>query len=93
LINVWMRADGFTVDKILLADNGAFTPANLGLAESADWRVDITQSGTNLILSWPGGTLQSSTNVAGPYVDVPGAASPYPVAPVGTQNFYRLRRQ
>jgi hypothetical protein len=93
LINVWMRADGFTVDKILLADNAAFTPANLGPAESAVWGVDITQSGTNLILSWPGGTLQSSTNVAGPYVDVPGAASPYPVAPVGTQNFYRLRRQ
>lgn len=35
------------------------------------------------------GTLQSSTNVAGPYAPVPGAASPYNVAPAGPQMFYR----
>jgi hypothetical protein len=35
------------------------------------------------------GTLQSSTNVTGPYAPVPGAASPYNVTPAGSQTFYR----
>jgi hypothetical protein len=34
LISVWMREDGFIVDKLLLTSSGAFTPTNLGPAES-----------------------------------------------------------
>ena len=34
LINVWMRVDGFTVDKLLLTSAGGFTPTDLGPAES-----------------------------------------------------------
>jgi len=46
------------------------------------------------VLLWDSGfTLQSATNVAGPYQDLSGAASPYtnPVA-TGPQRFFRLRQ-
>jgi hypothetical protein len=50
----------------------------------------ITQNG---ILSWTGtSTLQSATNVAGPYLDVPGATSPYTNdSGALPQQFFRLR--
>jgi hypothetical protein len=49
--------------------------------------------GNQLQISWPTGTLQSSTNVAGPYVDVSGnPTSPYLVAPTGERTFYRSRQ-
>lgn len=40
---------------------------------------------------WPAGTLQSATNVAGPYTNVTGAASPFAVTPDATNRFYRLK--
>lgn len=53
----------------------------------------ITYLATNAkVVTWTSGYLQSSTNVIGPYADVPGATSPYTntaVAPPYT--FYRLR--
>jgi hypothetical protein len=49
-------------------------------------------SPTNVVLTWTSGYLQSSTNVAGPYTDVPGATSPYTNAAVTPPyKFYRLR--
>jgi hypothetical protein len=54
----------------------------------------ITYLATNkVVLTWPSGFLQSSTNVIGPYADVPSATSPYTnviVAPP-PYKFYRLR--
>lgn len=46
-----------------------------------------------LVISWtsPGCNLQSSPNVTGPYITIPGAASPYTNAPSGGQQFFRLR--
>jgi hypothetical protein len=51
-------------------------------------------SRTNLVLSWPAGwTLQSSTNVVGPYSDISGATSPYTNQfTADPQRFFRLRR-
>jgi hypothetical protein len=53
----------------------------------------ITHLATNkVVLTWTSGFLQSSTNVIGPYADVPSATSPYTnviVAP--PYKFYRLR--
>ena len=102
LINVWMREDGFTVDKLLLTSDGGFTPTDLGPAESPVFvppvirvgpGITITRSGTNVILSWPGGgTLQSSTNVVGSYLDIPGSSSPFNVPPAGAQKYYRVRQ-
>jgi beta-glucanase (GH16 family) len=45
------------------------------------------------ILSWPCGTLQSATNVSGPWCDVSGATSPCSNSAAATQEFYRLRTQ
>jgi PKD repeat protein len=52
-------------------------------------------SGTNFVLTWSGpGIIQSATNVAGPYFDVPGAVSPLSNG-VSTDGgrFFRLRYQ
>ena len=46
-----------------------------------------------IILSWPSGTLQSATNVSGPWGDVSGAASPCTNPASASQEFYRLRLQ
>jgi hypothetical protein len=53
----------------------------------------ITYLATNTeVLTWTSGYLQSSTNVVGPYADVPGATSPYTnTAVVPPYKFYRLR--
>jgi len=47
-----------------------------------------------IVLNWTGSaTLQSATNVLGPYTDVAGAFSPYTNNfSAGAQRFYRLRR-
>ena len=97
VINVWMREDGFAVDKLLLASDIGFTPTNLGPAESSALglgpTITLTRSGANLILSWPGGgILQSSTNVVGTYVDILGSTSPFTVTPTGTQKYFRVRQ-
>ncbi|MCL5098347.1 MAG: immunoglobulin domain-containing protein [Candidatus Omnitrophica bacterium] len=93
-INVWMREDGFGFDKLLLTTNPNYTPSGLGPAEStaALPGITLTKSGLNISLSWVMGTLQSATNVIGPYQDVSGASSPYQVTPTGTQQFYRTRQ-
>jgi hypothetical protein len=46
-----------------------------------------------LTLSWPGAAvLQTATNVSGPFIDVPGAASPCtPQLPLVSHRFFRLR--
>jgi hypothetical protein len=48
-------------------------------------------NGNNLILSWSSGTLLSATNVAGPYLAVAGATSPFTNdVTTAPQEFYRL---
>jgi hypothetical protein len=49
------------------------------------------ESGNQLNLSWTYGTLQTATNVTGPYLDVPTAVAPYPISTTNRQQFYRLR--
>jgi hypothetical protein len=55
----------------------------------------FSKQGSNLMLTWPSGwTLQSATDVRGPYLDVEGATSPYTVdTTVGSQGFFRLLQQ
>ncbi len=55
--------------------------------------LNIAPSGAGVVLTWAPGTLQSATNVNGPYADVPGASSPYFTLPAGGQKFYRVRVQ
>lgn len=52
----------------------------------------IQRAGQNAILSWTnaGFNLQQATNVAGPFVTIEGAASPYTDALTGGARFFRL---
>jgi len=47
----------------------------------------------NIILTWPGGTLQSATNISGFWSDVIGATSPRTNAMGELREFYRIRLQ
>lgn len=69
--------NGFQLVMTQYADLVAGTPPTLPIPLVTDYT-----AGT-LTLSWsdPSFTLQSSTNVAGPYVDVPGASSPFAPMP------------
>jgi hypothetical protein len=54
----------------------------------------LIQTSTNGIeLIWPTGTLQSATNIFGPWNDLGGVTSPYVVTPTGSQQFYRIKFQ
>jgi hypothetical protein len=66
-------------------------------ADPANFKItSITYSNGNVTIVWPGGTLQSATQLAGPYTDVlpvVTTVSPYNVAvpPGSPPKFYRLR--
>lgn len=47
----------------------------------------------NIVLTWPGGTLQSATDVSGPWTDVVAATSPRTNSTSASQEFYRLKLQ
>ncbi len=51
----------------------------------------IARSGPDLSLTFSG-TLQSADQVAGPFADVAGAASPFTVSPTGAAKFYRAKQ-
>jgi len=51
-------------------------------------------SGTSFTLRWPNGTLQSATDLWGPWSNVSGAAPPaYTTTPAGARQFYRVNVQ
>jgi hypothetical protein len=93
-INVWMREDGFALDKLLLSSDPASNPTGIGPAESAVVpTLAIARSSGNVVLTWAGGgILQSSTNVVGTYTDIIGSSSPWTNAPTGAQKYYRVRQ-
>ena len=57
-------------------------------------KVAFSRQGNNLLLTWPSGwSLQSATNVLGPYLDLPTAASPFTNdLTLDYQQFFRLRQ-
>ena len=55
--------------------------------------VTIQALAGNVILIWPGGTLQTATDLSGPWGDVAGAISPHNNPVAAPQEFYRLRLQ
>lgn len=61
---------------------------NLHYADAA--ALTITKSGSNVVLTWPVGNLQQSTNVTGIYTDINGATSPYTNAIGGIARYYRV---
>lgn len=83
-----------TFDDFYLSPAGynATVPKPYGTVVSPPGAPSISLSGGQVQITWSNGTLQSSTNVTGPYVDVPGSpSSPYSVAPTEAAVFYRTR--
>jgi hypothetical protein len=93
-VNVWMREDGFIIDKIVITTNPDLTPTDLGPAESAlaPWGLSVSQSQGKVLIRWDAGVLQSADEVTGPWTDQVGASSPQTVTPSGARKFYRLRQ-
>jgi hypothetical protein len=55
--------------------------------------LSAVMSGNNIVVTWGAGTLQTATSLAGPYVSVSGATSPYTNAISGPIRFYRAQLQ
>jgi hypothetical protein len=73
--------------------NKALTPAQIQNHFLNTTRLTMISSGNSIVLSWPIGTLQSSTDVNGPYVNVSAATSPYTNTVSGSQMFFRVQLQ
>ncbi|WP_083809024.1 LamG-like jellyroll fold domain-containing protein [Pedosphaera parvula] len=72
--------------------NKVLTPSQIQSHFLNTTHLSITISGTKVVVSWPVGTLQSSSNVGGPYSNVIGATSPYTNSISGTK-FFRVQVQ
>jgi len=96
-------AGGYTIDDVGIWRR-ALTPAEVqsiyaagtngnGFDTFGPVQLATIVTGTGqLQLSWQQGTLQSTTNLAGTWTNVPGAMPPvYLVTPSGSQSFYRIQ--
>jgi len=52
--------------------------------------INIVKSGTNVVVTWPVGSLQAAGVVTGTYTNVPTATSPYTNSASAHQTFYRV---
>ena len=68
--------------------NGVLSVIGVSPAESLS--LSNSQNG-QLQLSWAYGTLQTATNVAGPYTDISSAAAPFVIFPTNARQFFRIR--
>lgn len=55
--------------------------------------VSLRAAGGDLALQWPHGTLQSASNLAGPWMSLPAATAPWPITPADQMQFYRVKLQ
>lgn len=83
-----------SIDEVAIY-NYALSPAQVQNHYNAGLNPVVTlylqRSGSNVMLLWSPGILQSAANVLGPYSDLPTATSPYSVPPSGAGQFYRVR--
>ncbi len=102
VVNVWMREDGFIVDKILITANPDFTPVDLGPAESLRQPVeitDITDNGVAVSITWTGGTApyllqkKNSLTDAAWFNVLTTANQSVTVAKDGNTGFFRVQDQ
>jgi beta-glucanase (GH16 family) len=54
-------------------------------------RLNLAFSGGQLVLGWPAGTLQSATNLTGPWLNVPGAQSLWTNPMTAEREFFRIQ--
>ena len=70
------------------ADYLLFIPATTTPSNSF---TSVTLSGSNMIIAWTGGTLESGATVLGPWTAMPNATSPATIPTTGAAKFYRLK--
>jgi len=88
--NAWNSFDG-TIDDAALY-NKALTSDQVQAHYYATVNLSAAQSGNNLVLSWPFGTLQEANQVTGTYTDITTATSPYTNAISSVNSkFYRVK--
>jgi hypothetical protein len=97
LVLGWRSDTGFnpfagTLDDVAVY-NKALTPQQVQTHFENTVRLTVTRSGSNVVLSWPFGTLQSAPAVTGTYTNMPSATSPYTNALSQAKTFYRLKVQ
>jgi len=74
--------------------NYALSPQQVQLHYLSTVKLTVVKSGNSIIVSWPTGTLLSSSTLNGTYLPVGGATSPYTNTPaIGTTTFYRVQVQ
>jgi hypothetical protein len=97
LVLGWRSDVGFnpfagTIDDVAIY-NKALTPQQIQEHYLNSTYLTIVSAVSNVVITWSTGTLQSATNVNGPYTVVGGATSPYTNSVGGTQSFYRVKLQ
>ena len=85
-LGVWRKAltplEASSIYMAAISNNLSFVAAPI--------RLSIQKSGSQVILSWPAGTLQSTTNLTVPFTDVT-PVSPQTLTPTAPKVFYRVR--
>jgi hypothetical protein len=69
------------------------SPGTVTVTVNPPVALSVQMSSGSFIFNWPYGTLQSATNIMGPWHNINGAASPFTIMPVGSQGFYRVQLQ
>jgi len=98
--NVHVTNGGLLVTETAIGNNSDgsantepdFNGAQLQAVSLDPVRVTTVFNGGNLTLNWANyGTLVSATNIAGPWVPVAGAVSPFQVNPTNAMEFFRVK--
>ena len=85
------QAGASSSDLVFGAELTATVPAGPQTGDPEFTKVQI--SGTNLLLEWKNGRLQSLPLLSpGPWVDVPGATSPYSTPATSGKRFFRIAK-
>ncbi len=69
------------------------SPATVTVTVNPPTTVSVQALNGSLVLDWPYGTLQSATNLSGPWSNMIAAIPPYTNAPGQSQEFFRIQLQ
>jgi hypothetical protein len=98
------NVEWFTINpdgtKVLINDTSnptalkAYRAAGAGTPpQNAPTITAVTLAGGNIKITWTGGsTLQAAPEAAGPWADIPGAASPATIPATKSREFYRIKQ-
>jgi hypothetical protein len=86
--------DPFTgdIDEVAVY-NYALSAEQIGNHFANSTKLTIVRYGSNVVLTWPVGTLQAAPAAIGTYTNVPAATSPHTNAIGASPAYYRLQIQ